>query len=354
MKKNRNMYRMLILLIVFSCGIKKQSTVVTIPNEVNTNKEVLDSIIAVAKEHSLYTKNVDWESLEKEMKSNLKNDSLTAIIKPVEFMFSQLGDFHGALYVNGNRYNSFYKSEYHYPVNMNVFNRINSIGSEVKGEIINEQIAYLKIPHFHTSNKEQISEYTSKIRNTICDLKSKKPIGWIIDLRLNIGGNMYPMLSGLGELFPNLTLGGDSKDGKNYHSNWYIENGNLHMWNSPMTNSTILCNIDEKNINEEKKVVFLIGRYTSSSGEAVASAFKGQKNTRLIGEITSGWSSTTGWFPISDSVLFSPTVAYFMSKDSTLHTDGIAPDDLIVEELDIDSLLTNSTFRKGIDWINEY
>lgn len=347
------MYRLSIFLIVLSCGIKQQPSNVEILNKKNESMVVLDSIISVAKEHSLYKNKVDWNDLESEMKLRLKSDSLNAIIKPVEYMFSQLEDFHGALYLYGNRYNSFYKSEYHYPVDRNVYNKINSTSSEIKGQVIDKQIAYLKIPHFYTTNQEQISEYTSQIRNTICDLKNKNPAGWIIDLRLNIGGNMYPMISGLGELFPNLKLGGDSKDGKKYHSEWYIKNGNLHMWDSPMTSSKISCNFDENNVNADKKVVFLIGRYTSSSGEAVASAFKGQKNTRLIGEITSGWSSTTGWFPITDNVLFSPTIAYFMSKDSTLHEDGVIPDDLIVEELDLDSLLMSATLIKGVEWIIE-
>jgi len=164
---------------------------------------------------------------------------------------------------------------------------------------------------------------------------------------------MYPMFAGLGELFPNINLSGDSKDGVTYQSNWYNQNGNFHMWDSPMTNVSLSCNPDGINVNEETKVAFLVGRYTSSSGEAVASSFKGQENVKLIGEITSGWSSTTGWFPINEEVLLVPTVAYFMSIDSTLHKDGIHPDQLIVEELAIESLTSNQTIKESIKWIKE-
>ncbi len=317
------------------------------------NRLILDSIINISKKHSLYSDKVAWKAIESEMYSRLKGDSLTAIVEPVTYLLEQLGDFHGALYIDGKRYNSFFKTDYHYPLNMEVFNQIDSIGSEVNGLMLPERIAYLKIPHIYASGSEQISTYTSVIRNKICELKNNEPVGWVIDLRLNIGGNMYPMLAGIGELFPNLIIGGDSKDGKTFNSIWHIQNGNLYMRDTQMTNSTLLCNPKGVNVNDSKKVAFLIGRYTSSSGEAVASSFKGQKNTKLIGEITSGWSSTTGWFPINDNVLFSPTVAYFMSKDSTLHKDGVLPDMLIVEELVLDSLTTNLTIRKSIEWIHE-
>lgn len=337
---------------MISCSTTQKSNKI-VTHEKTESRITLDSIIAVAKQHSLYKHTVKWDSVESVMTSNLKGDSISAIIEPVEYMFNELKDFHGALYVNGNRYNSYYKTDYHYPVDRDLYNSINSMRSEVNGELLDGQIAYVKIPHFYTANQEQISTYTSEVRSVICNLKRNNPIGWIIDLRLNIGGNMYPMISGLGELYPNLFLGGDSKDGEKYHSNWHIEKGDLHMWDTPMTSTTIQCNPNETNINEEKKVVFLIGRYTASSGEAVASAFKGQKNTRLIGEITSGWSSTTGWFQINDNVLFSPTVAYFMSKDSTLHKDGVVPDEIIVEELKTDSLLTNITLQRSIEWIKE-
>ena len=42
-----------------------------------------------------------------------------------------------------------------------------------------------------------------------------------------------------------------------------------------------------------------------------------------------------------------------MSKDSTIHRNGIIPDELIVEELNTDSLLTNITLKRGVEWIIE-
>lgn len=325
----------------------------TISPDKDDNTVILDSIISIAKTHSLYANKVNWDSVEHEMHRRLEGDSVEAIIRPVEYLLAQLGDFHGALLMNGRRYNSFYKTDYHYPVSMKVMNAIHAKGSIVAGEMLEKEVAYLRIPHFYVSDPNQVSGYTNMVREKICELKSREPKGWIIDLRLNIGGNMYPMFAGLGELFPEIHLGGDSKDGKAYHSRWYNEDGNFHMWNSPMTDIPLTCNPERVNVNDSLRVVFLTGRYTSSSGEAVASAFKSQKNIRLIGEITSGWSSTTGWFPISDQIIFLPSVAWFMSPDSTLHRDGVEPDLLVVEEFDLEAMTRGTTIGQGIKWITE-
>lgn len=66
---------------------------------------VLDSIIQIAKLNSVYTQNVNWHNLKKEMYSiELKTDSANSIIAPVKYMFKKLGDTHGYLMINNNRH----------------------------------------------------------------------------------------------------------------------------------------------------------------------------------------------------------------------------------------------------------
>lgn len=59
---------------------------------------ILDSIISLAKSHSYYSSKVNWEELEREMQSiSKKYDSIDRLGKPAEYMFQQLGDYHGML-----------------------------------------------------------------------------------------------------------------------------------------------------------------------------------------------------------------------------------------------------------------
>ena len=89
-----------------------------------------------------------------------------------------------------------------------------------------------------------------------------------------------------------MEIGGATKDGKKLSSKWNINNGAVEIGegNSIPNLPELSCDCDVTKSNT--KVAVLIGRYTLSSGELVASALKGQKNVVLFGEQTGGWSST--------------------------------------------------------------
>ena len=109
------------------------------------------------------------------------------------------------------------------------------------------------------------------------------------------------------------------------------------------------CDVNKSN----KKVAVLIGRYTLSSGELVASGLKGQENILLFGEQTGGWSSTNGFFQITSNVTINPAVSYYMSEDKTAHMDGVIPDVIIQEKFDYKAPLVGKVMEEAIDWINE-
>ncbi|MCB0641974.1 MAG: hypothetical protein KDC44_10060, partial [Phaeodactylibacter sp.] len=128
------------------------------------NQALLDSIISITEMHSVYADQVDWDSLRSEMFSRLSaSDSVEAIIAPVEYMFAALGDFHGGLLLKGRRYNSYYKTEYPYPVDLSIINAINQMGSEIDAGMLADGIAYLKIPHLYLSNPAvEVPEWTAR------------------------------------------------------------------------------------------------------------------------------------------------------------------------------------------------
>ncbi|MEZ4874017.1 MAG: S41 family peptidase [Flavobacteriaceae bacterium] len=317
-----------------------------------STSKVLDSIISIAKSQSVYANKVDWPDVTKKMHALIKDgDSLPSIIPPVELMMKELGDFHGALLYNFQRHNSYYKQDYLYPVSFETVQAIQSLGIDLKGVMLPGQIAYVKIPGMNIFGPEEINKNANALRTIICDLKGQKPKGWIIDLRANLGGNMYPMFAGLGELLPNIDLSGDTQNGIDYFSNWENNHGNFYMWGAPMTQGELQCNPKEVNENTSNKIAVLTSRYTASSGEAVASGLKNHENIQLFGEITSGYSSTTGWFPITEHIVFSPTVAYFKSLDGTVYDHGVYPDVVIEEPLDLENLTSGITIEKAIEWL---
>ena len=318
-----------------------------------TNENILDSILFLAKENSVNTNYIDWNKVTKKVKAtlNLKDTSQYALAKPTQLLLTELNDFHGAIIINGNRFMGNVKKENNstYTNNQEIASTLyqKSIeGYKININMLKKNIGYIEIPTINIgADYGSIDLATNIIRDSICKLLSKKPIKLVIDLRTNVGGNLYPMLSGLGILFPDLKLGGDSKDGKMFNSNWELKNGDFYMSNYQMTSIPINCNCE----NKIKKYIVLTSRYTTSSGEAVASSLKGQQNIILMGEKTSGYSSTNSWFKITENIIFSPATAYYMSIDKTFHKNGIIPNIVIIEELDLTDLTSGIIFEKALD-----
>ncbi len=344
----------ILTLIIFFTGCKNNAQE---NKSLNTEKVeqadvLLDTLISLAKANSYYSSKVDWTELEKEMITiSKKQDTIDKLGKPAELMFKRLGDYHGMLMYdyrvafnhrlesNGPPNDSIYKS-----IGATKINLPYSVNSKI---IQDNNIAYIEILATGVMQGKQIGDAINEIRNVICELKSEKPQGWIIDLRCNIGGNMNPMLAGLAELIPNANLGGDTKDGTNFYSRWSFKDGNFYENGNSNYKTDLQC-ADFKN---SSRIAVLTSKYTASAGEVVASSLKGQDNIKIIGQKTSGLSSTNGWFVLSDKWVFAPMTAYYMSRDKTVHNNGIIPDISIQENLDLNNLLSGKIIDRAIQWI---
>ncbi len=329
------------------------------------SKGVLDSIISITKTHSIYNDNVDWSKLEKRVYDKfIDSDSISSIIEPVKYLLSELKDFHGFFTVIDKQYKAngeklrkvpYDNSSKVYKDEINEIYKKSIQSKIINGRILEDSTAYIEIPMVlnYTNDQEINIEYALKIRKKIIELNKHNPKGYIIDLRRNLGGTVFPMLAGLGELFNDISLGGMTKDGKEFSNQWYLKDGNIYMEEDNLIpnlpNTT--CNCDITKVN--KKVAVLIGRYTASSGELVASSLKSQKNVMLFGEQTMGMSTTTGWFLISPNVTINPATSYYMSIDKTAHIDGVIPDIIIEENFDYKNPTIGHVLEKAKKWISE-
>jgi len=337
----KNIITAFLLFCIFGCTSQNSKSQ-------TSTLQILDSIIQIAKRNSVYTKNVNWKHLKKEMHSlALKTDSINSVIAPIKYMFKEIGDTHGYVMIDNNRYAQIgvehtIESRKTDPIiAQKLYQRMAK--KEITFKLLSNNIAYIEIPMVINNDAIVIT----KIRKAICILKAKKPVGWIIDLRANMGGNLYPMVAGIGELIPNLPFGGGTKDEINYHLKWKIENGNFYMNNIAMSEVSLNCNTTSKTT----KIAVLTSRYTASSGEAIASGFKGHKKIKLFGEQTIGASTTINWYPINDKITFCPTIDYYMSEDKTVHKDGVIPDIIIQKKLSLKNLTQGLTIDTATQWL---
>ena len=292
------MKKYLLLFFVYPLTANAQST--------DSVRHLLDTVITIMRKEALHRNEVNWDSLQKEVYQK-------ELAPAVRLLFTGLKDGHGGLIYKGVRYGMAWQAPAISPAMMA---QLRAQGPpKLKVSVLSGAYGYILIPPFNGGSQADNDRFAQDIRDSICKLGSLKLKGWIIDLRMDLGGNMWPMLAGLGPLI------GDGKVGSFVQSqNWYIKNGNAYLDDNRLASATSPCQI-----RPNSKIAVLIGPLTQSSGEAVAISLAGRKNTRSFGEPTGGYVTANLTHELGRATLM---VAAFWEADRNGHTymEKLQPD----------------------------
>lgn len=271
-------------------------------------KKYIEDFKNIVQKNSIFSDKIDWqkinnniEILSKGMESVEDTDiALYYILKNLK----KVGDKH-----------SFIESK----ENFEKRKVSNPKGIEPEYQLINNNIGYIMVPGFNSANKEIANNFAEKIQNMIKKLDSENNIkGWVVDLRKNTGGNMYPMIAGLGSLVGEGNLG--YFVAKNRKDTWKYENGKMGSYQ---------YTIPPKINSSDKKIAILIGKKTRSSGEATAIAFIGKNNVKLFGQPSGGFTSANRSFRLSDGKSIALAVSFEMDRTGKEYRSEIIPDVII-------------------------
>ncbi len=72
-----------------------------------------------------------------------------------------------------------------------------------EGHIVTAQgrnFGYVVLPRCSAKDNDGLLLYAADVRRILTDLSAQNPKGWIVDLRGNTGGNMWPMFTGIGPI----------------------------------------------------------------------------------------------------------------------------------------------------------
>ena len=205
-------------------------------------------------------------------------------------------------------------------------------------QLLDGHIGYLQVPGFLSTDQRVINDFADQIQDAIGKLDSSATItGWIVDLRNNDGGNMWPMLSGLSPLINSDVAGYFSTPGKKELAPWKTS--------SPFNGVARSKNYLLKDRNS--RVAVLYGPRTASSGEATAISFIGRPNTRSFGERTAGLTTANGIFYLSDGNIFVLASTCEMDRNKNLYMGKLEPDELL-ENRSADEVL-----NRAKQWLSE-
>ncbi|CAD2258036.1 S41 family peptidase [Xanthomonas arboricola] len=193
----------------------------------------------------------------------------------------------------------------------------NANSAEVR--LINGTMGYLLVPSVYGSNPALAADFAVQVSKKLNDLKEEARCGWIVDIRKNSGGNMWPMVSALSIFFGNERLGGFKRS-----------NGSIDWWSIHSPSVTVVPGASEA---QEVKIAVLLGQGTSSSGEALAVALMGRKNTRSFGAPSDGRASANSRFQLADGSAIYLTTAIDVDRSGREVGERVFPDTRISDDV---------------------
>jgi carboxyl-terminal processing protease len=182
--------------------------------------------------------------------------------------------------------------------------------------LVAKGIGYILMPGFGSLDGTQMLMYVSDLDARLDSVARTGVRGWVLDLRKNTGGNMWPMLASLLWFLPADTLGCFiNRDGARYiWPRWGLAG------TPPPVDGALASTF------ADAPMAVLQGDTTASSGEAVLIAVKSRANTCTIGRPTSGRSSANGFFWLSDGATIVLTTQLFGDRIGNVYGGPIQPD----------------------------
>lgn len=195
----------------------------------------------------------------------------------------------------------------------------------LKGRSLKSGVGYVSLPGVQGS-QEAYDQYVRQGRNAVAKADEAGACGWVVDLRSDTGGNMWPMLAVVGPILGDGKVGAfvDADGGRTVwsirHSSPYLD-GESAGWGGgrPLARSG-------------PPVAVLTGKRTASAGEAVVVAFRGRPDTRFFGERTSGVPTANEAYRLSDGAVLVLTGAKDADRTGRAYDAPIPPDVEIVKD----------------------
>jgi hypothetical protein len=205
-----------------------------------------------------------------------------------------------------------------------------------------EGCGYINVPAFHNGNPKTMKSFADSMQALIHSLDTQNIKGWIIDLRENTGGNMVPMIAGLGPLFSEEKLG-SLVNVNGVAAGWYYKNGKY--LNDDLSELDVTVPVT---LTVIRPIAVLTSSRIGSSGEIVVISFVGNANTKSFGQTTMGLTTGNGSFDLPDGSRMFLASTIMADRSGKQYHRGVVPDVLIEEGKTNEP---DPVIKAAIEWI---
>lgn len=308
---------------------------------------LIDTVLQFGQKASLYRANVDWKRVGDSVRKAAANaKSIKEAMPAMKLFYTLLQDHHGF---------TLYERKYYgwNPPRPKLDTTIyRSLIKQMKqtnkpfARVFNNDCGYLSIPDNNPTQRGDNEKIAAEIQQALNSIHPEQLKGLIIDLRLNPGGSMFPMLGGIMNVFAEGKLGTFIDPVTKQGEEWG-RRGNT-FYDGAEIGYTLTKTLPDLH---KLSIVVLIGPKTASSGEATAISLKGRKKTYFIGENTGGY--TTG----NSSIQFSPNTGIFLAtsveadRNGNVYLEHVTPDLQIIGGDNFSTLSNDKKVAAGLRWL---
>ncbi|MHA6780212.1 S41 family peptidase [Pseudonocardia saturnea] len=179
-------------------------------------------------------------------------------------------------------------------------------------------VSTVSLPELVSADPQVLQRYADTTAAGLSRAGLSTSCGWVVDLRGNGGGNMWPMLAGLSPLLPDgpmLSFAANSGE----RTEVRIEGGTALVGAEPQ------ASVDDATLSTRPVAVLQDGD-TASSGEAALLALRGRPNVLTIGSESAGYSTANMSVPMPDGATMVLTTAVYVDRSGQAFGGEIAPD----------------------------
>jgi carboxyl-terminal processing protease len=308
----------------------------------------VDSALNIMQRRSIFAPRLNWPAIrDSAHKISSKATSYAEAAPAIQFAFNLLQDKHGWLEINGIQYiNPFVKRD-DSRINTQTLKAI--VRAPIKSTVLEKSYAYLAIPYTNGQTKDKMNSFAQQVQDSLCKVVSPATKGLVIDLRLNGGGNVFPMIIGI------INVLGDGNYTESVNSLGEKE-GELVIKGQQITLlDTIVVKL-QKSCGDLTRlpVAILTGPATGSSGEQLAIILSIRKNTILIGENTAGYTTGNNGFllPGKDNGIVIGE-SYTRDKTGKVYLGEVSPSIAVIGGDNFIDLTKDNKIQAAIKWLKQ-
>ena len=296
-------------------------------------RDYLDELIGVMQANSINRLTIDWASFRSAVyaSAGASQTVYSAVASGVPTALRLLGDHH-SYYVTSQA--------------TTIYSPGLTSCSEIAWPTVSvpDSIGYVSVGSFAGQTASEMTQFAVSIQDVIRAKDSERIVGWIVDLRGNGGGNMYPMIAGIGPLLGEGLAGAFIAPTGEVADRWGYTSGAAWLESYPgRTVATVPTPYQP--VQRNPKVAVLTNCALTSSGEAVVVAFRGRPHTRSFGTPTGGLSTAVRGFFLSDGGRLGLAVSTMADRNLTPYGGPVPPDEVIGDP--------GAAVARAIQWLQE-